>query len=314
VVLDRRFDAAADYSARYGGHALVVVRDDTVVYEAGQNGFRAHEPHRVLGGTLAFTCALAAAAVEDGLFELGDRVAEIVPEFGDDPWKREIEVGQLLRHTSGLESGLVPMRSEKTRDRFATAVALSPVAPPDNAFRYGPSHVFVFGEVMRRKLGGGDPVEYLRRRVLDPIGARPAEWDRDAAGNPDLAWGAWMSARDWARYGRLLRDEGEFDGREILDDDAVEPCFEGSRIAPFYGLGLWKNFQTEGRRYVARNSRRRTFYEGGLEDMVVAAGAGNQRLYVIPSLDLVIARFGAEERNWSDQDFLELVIQASGGS
>jgi hypothetical protein len=42
--------------------------------------------------------------------------------------------------------------------------------------------------------------------------------------------------------------------------------------------------------------------------MVTAAGLGDQRLYVIPSQDLVVVRFGRQSRGWSDAEFLRLVL------
>ena len=45
----------------------------------------------------------------------------------------------------------------------------------------------------------------------------------------------------------------------------------------------------------------------GLEDVYMAAGAGNQRLYIIPTLDMVVVR-QAQFGSWDDREFLSRLI------
>jgi len=97
-----------------------------------------------------------------------------------------------------------------------------------------------------------------------------------------------------------LRDRGSRQGREIVPADAVDAVFQGSEPAPDFGLTLWLNrsAQSPGR-----------FYSGGLPDLALAAGVGNQRLYILPSLDLVVVRFGGRNQHWSDEDFLARLVE-----
>jgi CubicO group peptidase (beta-lactamase class C family) len=310
---DPRYAAAAEYSASRGGHALLVVAGEAIVFEAGQNGHAARAPHPLLGGSTSFWGVAAVAAESDGLLDLDEPVHSTLPEFADPPWRSQMRVRHLLEYTSGLEPGVTELASDASEDRVARALALGMVAPPGERFQYGPSHLLVFGEVLRRKLVTEEPLAYLERRILDPIGLEVADWKRDAAGGVDLASGASLSAREWAKFGRLVRNGGRWQGATVVDAEALAACFEPSAAFPGHGLAFWLNrsepVAAERPAWDAR-SRAQAFYPDGLPDLVVAAGADNQRLYVIPSLDLVVVRFGGRDPRWRDAEFLAHVVEA----
>ena len=117
----------------------------------------------------------------------------------------------------------------------------------------------------------------------------------------DAAYGATVRPREWARLGLLLANGGRAGDREVVSEQAIAAVLEGSRPAPEFALGLWRNPATEGSVHA--------FYPDGLRDLVVAAGEGNQRLYVIPSLDLVVVRTGDPDRGWRDREFLDCLVQ-----
>ena len=170
---------------------------------------------------------------------------------------------------------------------------------------------------MRRKTNC-DPLDYLQRRVLDPLGIAPTHWRRGSDGMPHMPSGAGLTARDWARFGWFVLRDGE--GR--VDAHALAQCFVGSRANPGYGLSWWllrDGLVPPGRR--AGGISIDTTMAESVGGIVMAAGAGDQRLYLLPGLDLVIARQATgilqalrqrrRDRNgWSDADFLRTLLRA----
>jgi CubicO group peptidase (beta-lactamase class C family) len=309
-----RYQLAAEYSAARSGHVLLVLQDEAVVLEAGQNGHAPDEPHPLHSASESFWGLLAVAADSDGLLDIDEPVTLTIGEFEGHPWKRDIRIRQLLHFTSGLEPGVHALRPDRTPNLYERAIALEMVSRPAERFQYGPSHLFVFAEVLRRKLAsqGDDPLDYLKERILDRIGLAVARWDRDDAGNPDVAFGANLRAREWAKLGILLKNRGVWQGETAVAPEAVEAVLQGSAASPEFGLALWRNVSRDeagGNR--SRSVPAATFYPDGLPDMVVAAGVGNQRLYVIPSLDLVVVRFGEIDRRWRDQEFLGRLVEGA---
>jgi len=309
-----RYQLAAAYSAARSGRVLLILQAEEVVLEAGQNGHLPGEPHPLHGASESFWGLLAMAADSEGLLDIDEPVAFTIEEFEGDPWKRDMSIRQLLHFTSGLEPGVQALRPDRTPNLYERAIALEMVSRPGERFQYGPSHLFVFAEVLRRKLASrrDDPLDYLKEQILDRIGLAVADWDRDDAGNPDVAFGAKLSAREWAKLGILLKNRGVWQGETAVAPEAVAAVLQGSAASPEYGLAVWRNVPREA----AEASRSRsgpaaTFYPDGVPDMVVAAGVGNQRLYVIPSLDLVVVRFGDIDRRWRDQAFLRRLLEGT---
>jgi CubicO group peptidase (beta-lactamase class C family) len=134
---------------------------------------------------------------------------------------------------------------------------------------------------------------------------RVAAWDRDEAGNPDVAFGASLTAREWAKLGSLLIDDGLWRDETIVAADDLREAFTNRNSTPEFAFTMWRNIEDKRG---ARRIRLRTFYPGSIPSLLVAAGVGNQRLYVIPSQDLVVVRFGDPDRGWQDRKFLQTLL------
>jgi CubicO group peptidase (beta-lactamase class C family) len=292
---------------------LLVLRGGQVVREEGENGHDAAEVHALAMGTAGFWGVAAAAAQADGLLGLDEAVSATLPQFAAEPWRRQMRVRDLLHFTSGLAGGVRALAPGASPDPYARALALDMVAPPGERFQYGPSHVYVFAELLSRKLEAhgraADPVAWLRQRLLDPIGAEVAAWDGDALGRPDPATGAHLTARAWARFGLLLAEGGRWQGRALIDAEALAPVFEGSRANPSFGGGLWLNrSQAPAAAAASFGASGHGLYGEGPPDLVAITGLDNQRLYVVPSLRLVVVRFGERDRSFRDEELLRRLV------
>jgi CubicO group peptidase (beta-lactamase class C family) len=286
------FRAAADYSASYRGISMLVMRGGQITFEDYPNGGSPDRPHELASGTKSFCGIMAAAAVQDGLLRLDEKAMEALPEWREDPLKRRITI----RHILSLTSGLSTRRARGDLLTYQQSVAVNAVAEPGTTFAYGGDPFQLFGEILARKLRRKeDPVGYLKRRVLDPAGIAFASWRRGDDDMPHLGSGARLTARDWARFGDFVRLGGKAAGRQIVDPAALESCFHGSAANPAYGLSWWLNrpMPDAQRAAIAQLRHGTDIRPEAAEapaDLVLAAGAGKQRLYVSRSEELVVVR------------------------
>lgn len=306
---DASLRSAARYSAERDGDAVLVFRHDSLVLTDYQNGYDGRAPHPLASGTKAFNCVLAALGQADGLLDLDEPVARTLAAFGGDSRKARVTIRQLLSLTSGLEPEL-----RGGGGAYALATRLSMVARAGERFAYGGASFHVFGELMHRKLDGADVVAYLRRRILVPLGIDVPFWLRDGVGRPHLAGGAAMTARDWGRFGLLLLDRGRWRGRQLVPPDVLDECGHGSAANPGYGLGFWLNAPEptppppSGVRRAGPEDRL-IFAPDLPQDLLLAAGAGGQRLYVLPTPGLVVVRFGHNRGpDYKDDEFLRTLL------
>ncbi len=301
------FTAAAAYAAERRGVSMLVMQRGEVIFEDYPNEGGAARGWELASGAKSFTGIMAAAAVQDDLLSWDEPAAETLPEWRSDE-RRRITIRHLLSLTSGIGGG--PIARPPT---YADAIAQHAEAPPGERFAYGPTPFQIFGEIIRRKTNG-DPLDYLTRRILAPLDIEPTHWRRGGDGMPHMPSGAGLTARDWARFGWFVLQSGE--GR--VDRDALAQCFIGSRANPGYGLSFWllrDGLVRPGRNAGIEIDTAMSERFGGIS---MAAGAGNQRLYLIPALDLVIARQASGilqalmRRNrgpaWSDAEFLRRAL------
>ena len=301
---DPRCQKALAYSAERRGAAVLVLKDGKPICEgyAGEGG--PDHAMETASGTKSFVGAMLAAAAQDGLLTLDEPVAKTITEWQADPQKAKVTIRQLLSLSSGMPSqvGRPPT--------YADAVAMPLTAEPGTKFLYGPGPYQLFGELMRRKLAAagqpGDPYLYLKRRVLDPIGLKPNPWRRMPNGDALLPQGAVLTVREWAKYGEFIRAGGKVGGRQIVDAATLKAEFQPSAANPAYGITWW----LPGPTGLARG-RPAEDYSATPKDLVMARGAGDQRLIVIPSKGLTAARLATFSGlgpqggpPWSDAEFV----------
>jgi CubicO group peptidase (beta-lactamase class C family) len=318
-----RFRAAADYSRQMRGLSLLVIQKGKIVFEEYQNGFKETDTQMLASGTKSFSGVLLAAAIEDKLIAgFDEKVSETITEWKSDPRRSKITLRQLLSLTGGIDSGAIGRPPT-----YSAAVRSMSMFEPGEKFEYGPAPFQVFGEVMRRKLLSRKEsvLDYLKRRIFDPIGLEVGSWTLQE-GQPNLPSGAFLTAREWAKFGRFLVDGGKWDGRKVLAKKLLDELVTGSAANPNYGITFWLNRSGDSGARLAEKPRRRLqelldimpetdeislkgFGNGIPRDMFVAAGAGKQRLYVIPSLRLVVVRQGRQSR-FDDNEFLTRLLPA----
>lgn len=304
------------------GASVLVLKDGKPTCEAyaGQGGPDVRL--ELWSGTKSFSGIMAAAAVQDGLLTLDEPVSKTLPEWRDDPRKAKATIRNLLNLSVGIKSSI-----GRAPD-YAEAVALPLEADPGEKFAYGAGPYQVWGAVMARKLAAAgqpaDPYLYLKRRILDPLGMGGVVWRRTPAGDPMMPQGAVMTAREWARFGEFVRAGGKAGGKQLVDPATFRQLFQSSTANPAYGLTWWLPHAAPPTDAVGSRQDLGEHAAGFPADLVMAAGAGDQRLYVIPSKKLVIVRQAsfalrdaiAERRSgrvWSDTDFLRAVLSGAAG-
>ena len=269
--------------------------------------------------------ALAVIAEKEGILKLDERVSETLPEWRDDPRKERITIRELLDFTSGLETGFEEIYGRSSADKLTLSLGLDAKRDPGESFIYGPSHLQVFCEVLRRKLKrkGLTYETYLKRKLIQPLDIHISQWRADNYGNVIPSAGMYMSGRDWMNFGEMVSRGGEWNGRQIVAPDELSKCFKPTSINPAFGLCFWVNS------YCNRPDARELDVEETLEieplpedwsraclskqappDLICSLGSNFQRLYIVPSMDLVIVHQGRKgARGFRDAEFLPILFK-----
>lgn len=297
-----RFKLAAAYSNEFRGLSVLVLKGDKVVFEAYQNGHSSEKPWMLASGTKSFSGVMLAAAIEDKLIRSFDeKVSDTITEWKSDPRKAKITIRQLLSLTSGIAAGQIGIVPT-----YLEAIDSAVKSDAGMRFEYGPAPFQIFGELMTRKLRlkNEGVMDYLKRRILNPIGLNVAFW-RMVDGQPLLPQGASLTAREWAKFGIFLKNGGNWSGKQIINKKLLDELVVSSKANPAYGITFWlnKSGTDPAGRPMGGGETDSNGIADSVKDVYMAAGAGKQRLYVIPSLDMVVVRQGRVSE-FDDKAFL----------
>ncbi len=299
-----RLNALKDGLMRGGTRALLRARGDRVLLEAYAPGYG---PRSLFGtASLAKSVVGGAAlllALEDGLVSLEDPASRFIPSWVADPMRSRITIRHLATHTSGLEDTLGPRETDSLvrswkrefwqsdRNPFRIARDEVPVLfEPGSRILYSNPGVAALDLCVATALyrkSQPDLAEFLRTRVYDPIGLPPGAWSISYGRAWELdgiplraSWGgARFTARSPARLGRLFLREGEWQGRRLLSQ-------EGVHAAPDF---LWRSNRDLGLSSLP-------------PDAYFGVGVDHQVLLIVPSLELVVVRYGGPALTTSDDD------------
>ena len=299
-----RYKLAAEYSADNRGAAVLVMKGDKIVFEDYENGATAEQAHFLASGTKSFSGVMLAAAIEDKLIKnFDEKISDTITEWKTDKQKAYITLRQLLSLTSGISAGQIGRVPE-----YADAINSPVKYEAGTHFEYGPVPYQIFGEVMKRKLAPKKEtvMDYLKRRILTPIGLNVAFW-RMSGDNPLLPQGANLTAREWVKFGLFLKNGGKWNSKQIVAKKLLDELIVGSKANPAYGITFWLNHEGTSPNGTPAEMRVETNNGEELKDLFMAAGAGNQRLYIIPSKDLVVVRYGNFGK-YDDREFLGRLI------
>ena len=123
----------------------------------------------VFSCTKAIVSSAAWLLIQDGLLDVDETVADIVPEFGTND-KDKITVKQVLLHVSGFPAA--PFRPVEWDDKQARLERFSSWRlnwEPGSQFEYHPtSGMYVIAEIIERKTGK-DFREFIRERIVEPL-------------------------------------------------------------------------------------------------------------------------------------------------
>lgn len=297
---DARISAAAAYSAAHGETSLLVWRGGRVVYERGARG-----------GIAPRIFSITKSLVSIGVFRDAKSGGLSLGQAADHSAARGVSLADLLNQTSGLPSAHREFYSQGLKDKEPVLQKLKRTAGV-GTFVYGPSHWEVLAEEIQ--LRRGSSLEgWLRKFVPGASPSVLATWRRDNAGRLFFSTGARMDARDLLPAGREVLSGM---GRSRWPADVRSLLSTGTQANRMYALGFWLNraARSEGSREIAVESaigqaHEADFWRGGClcraapPDLLAMIGTRGQRVYVVPSQDLVVVRLGTG-RGFSDAEFL----------
>ncbi|QZA79916.1 serine hydrolase domain-containing protein [Deefgea piscis] len=232
--------------------SIIIARHGKVVLEAYVAPFHAGIPHQVNSVTKSFMATLIGMLISDGKLKLTDTVADILPQYADLPNAKLITVEQLLGMKSGLlwnELGGWGLHENdfgelKQQDDIVKFVLNRSIEPDQvNNFNYNSGGSDLLGILGEAALGSS-LADYAQQRLFKPLGITKTHWlDLDQQGRIGGGRGLYIMPRDMLKLGELHRQNGVWQGQQILPASwvqyATSPSIPVSKGSHYYGAQWW---------------------------------------------------------------------------
>jgi CubicO group peptidase (beta-lactamase class C family) len=281
-------------------HAVLIARGGYLVYERyftgedwawatplGRVTYNATMKHDIRSITKSVVSLIVGVVRARGwLQDLEAPVFSFFPEYTDlrTPEKEAITVRHLLTMATGIAwNEEVPYSNPENSERqmleaadpLRYVLAQPMVRPPGQVYNYNGGATALLATIVATV--SGDTIEAMTSRELfQPLGIDDVDWMRYATGMANAASGLRLRPRDLAKIGQLMLGRGAWHSRQVVPAswvaESLTPQINGAGLY-FYGFQWWL-----GRSLV---ERREVTWAAGV-------GWGGQRLFIVPSLDLVV--------------------------
>ncbi|NRD22092.1 serine hydrolase [Winogradskyella litoriviva] len=269
----------ADTNKELGTIAYLIIKNDSIYYENYAENYSVDSKTNSFSMAKSITTSLLGKAIMDGYIKSLDQpISDFYPQYKG----TKTTVGDLSSMASGLdwvESYTSPFsitaRANYDDDLAETILNQKVIKTPGKDFEYLSGSTQLLGMVIK-KATGKQLADYLSESFWQPLGAKSdALWQLDDDKNKLAKAFCCISsnARDFARFGKLYKDHGKWNGKQILDSTFVNTATQSRFSGQPYGYGFW----------ISDYNGKHTFAMRGIL---------GQYVIVIPEDNLIIVRLG----------------------
>lgn len=232
-----------------GTIAYVIIKNDSVWFENYYDGFNENAQSNSFSMAKSYVSGLLGKAIEQGYIKSLDQpVSDFLPEFSEG-----LAAKMTIGHLSNMASGTnwderyyspfsIVTRAYFDDDLEKVMLSLKMATEPGKSFKYSSGDTQMLAMVIE-KATGKKLYDYLTESFWKPLGSEnPTLWQVDSE-NHDLVKAYCCiasNAKDFARFGKLYKDHGKWNGKHILDSTFVakslKPVYADGAV---YGYGWW---------------------------------------------------------------------------
>jgi CubicO group peptidase (beta-lactamase class C family) len=304
--VDAAFEDASAHTA-----AVVVLHKGEIVGERYREGISRDTLLEGWSMGKSVTATLLAVLVEQGLLSIDDPAP--IP-----PWRvpGDPRGAITVRHLLQMRSGLTFSGTDETRaawrygvsdhlylyseaiDVFDFVTSQPLEHPPGAVGRYRNCDPLALGCIVKSLVAeklGQDPLQWPQAALFDRVGIRRFLLETDLHGNFISCGFDYSTARNWARLGLLYLRRGMWQGKRVLPEWWADFV---STPAPSWSSGCYG-----GQFWLNRAGDYRL-----PDDAYYMAGIGEQRVFIVPSQDLVVVRLGHRAGDDTARDAINAML------
>ncbi len=257
---------------------FILVRHGKVIAAGWWKPNTAGQPHALHSVSKSFTSTAVGLAIDSHKLSLDDLVWKFFPtDAPADPsgHLQAVKVRDLLTMSSGQAVEPKAVGGYSVKQFFTQPF---PYAPGLH-FLYNTMGTYLLSAIVT-KVTGQTVLDYLKPRLFDPLGIENPHWDGSPEGYSLGGTGLYLRTEDMARFGQLMLQHGEWEGKQLIPRKWVEQATSEQISTVDEAHGKIGPDWHQGYGYQFWRCRHHAFR---------ADGAGGQFIVVMPDQDAVMA-------------------------
>ena len=293
-----------DYLQLKNTKSFIVLVNGRIVLESYFNGHSETSPWYWASAGKTLTASITGIAQQDGLININNKVSDYIGNgWTNMPLAKEnlITCKNLLTMTSGIDDAFSPTQATNP----TSLVYLS-----DSGTRWAYHNVYVKLQDVVASASGQTWSNYFNTKLRDKIGMS-GSWI--TSGTNEVYW---STSRSMARFGLLMLNKGKWENNQILNENYINEATNTSQnINKSYGYLWWLNGKSSYHLPSSQLEFNGSLIPSAPNDMFMALGKNDQKIYVIPSKKMVVIRMGdaADTVNAALSDFDNTLWQKING-
>ncbi|MGZ5254949.1 MAG: serine hydrolase domain-containing protein [Flavitalea sp.] len=263
-------------------HSFVIVRHGKIISNGWWSPYSKDLRHVMFSVSKSFTSTGIGLAINEKKLKLTDKVISFFPQSLPDTlsaYMKEMTVEHLLQMATGMKDD--PLFTARNSKDWPKAFLAAPVDfKPGSVFKYNNMATFMLSAILQ-KATGEKLFDYIKPRLLEPLGITNVTWDETPEGYTFGAIGMRIQSEDMAKFGQMLLQKGKWNGKQIVPESWVKQAtsFKINSSDPGNKTPKELNDWEQGYCYQFWRSRNNAYRADGL---------GGQFIIVLPEKDAVV--------------------------
>ncbi|MBX2846794.1 MAG: beta-lactamase family protein [Acidiferrobacterales bacterium] len=312
----RKFSQAIEAAEKFQSSALLAWFDGELIIEKYWEEYDAQQYTQSNSIHKSLLALAVGVAIQEGkITSITDPASKYLSDWIEQP-HGAITIEHMLTMTTGMQ--LYPFTSWTSTkllygsDVSGVALEIPQIEKPGDVFNYNNAIPQLMVEILEQATGQSYEA-YLQDKVWSKFAANPGYLWMDSEGGTPRGYCCLIAQpSDLLRLGILFLNKGAVDGEQVISSEWIDKVISPSKTNPNYGFYVWLGTpHTPNRKYSADASFGVTHSEPYLaEDLIFFDGFGGQRVYIVPSLELVIVRVGTQRFDFDDAIIPNRIIEA----
>jgi CubicO group peptidase (beta-lactamase class C family) len=275
-----KLNEAFDFAATKNSYGLIILHNGKIVKEQYWNNWTKDTRYFIASAGKSVIGFLMGIAQQDGIVNINDKTSKYLGAgWTSLPTEKEdlITLKNNLSMNTGLDDGVADLNCEDP-------VCLTYKADAGKRWAYHNAPYRLLHKVLSN-VSGITLQEYSKQKLFDKIGMSNSIWINSIL---------WCTTRDAARFGSLILNKGVWNGTPLLSDLNYFNAMTNSSqdLNKAYGYLFWLNGKSSFMAPTLQTVFNSSLVPSAPNDMLLALGKDDKKIYMVPSLNVVVVRLG----------------------